>query len=233
MRKSYIGGLIILCIIVIFTPTVGAYQINAFIHPTTGTVETKILLTVRADPGHKGPMYLYVFCDDICVVQRKVPFKLTSTIHSWDVTFSPIKDVPRSSKGYLIKVQIDDNGVLTESYVNYFGITDYIPPAELWENLPQGFIDEITGPPGPRGYQGIQGRPGSEGPEGPEGPIGETGSQGLQGEMGPQGLTGEIGPLGEGIDGSDGEDAPVELLYVSLVLSGFALLWSFVTWKRR
>lgn len=206
MQKSCIGGLIILCAVMVSIPTTGAYRINAFIYPVDGSVETKILMTVRADPRHTKPMYLYVFYDDICIIQRRAPFDLTSTVHSWDCTFSPPKDAPYSNKGeHRIRVRIDNNGVFTEMFVNHFTITEYIPPV----------VEVIEGPLGPQGERGPPG-------ESIIGPPGES----IQGEVGPPGESIQ-GPPGEGRDGSDGKDAPVVLVYLSIVLSIIAVIYTF------
>lgn len=219
MRKSCIGGLIILCIVMATVPAIGAYTIIASIQPVDGSVETEIVLLVRADPKHRNPMYLYVLYDDIYIVLRKAPFELTSTIHSWDVTFTAPKAAPYSNLGkHLIRIKIDNNGVMTTKIVNYFRITKYIPPV----------IEVIEGPEGPPGERG----PPGEAIIGPEGPPGEsiTGPPGesIQGETGPQGVQGEPGMAGEGIDGSDGKDAPVQMVYLSLILSAIAVVSSLV-----
>ena len=206
--------------IVTQSPAANAYWIKVYVFPQEGTVNTEILIMVQLDPREgKKPRYLYLFYDDIGLIQRKSCIRITSARYeySWDVKIKPPKEAPYSDLGeHLIEVWIDDGTRSFKKAEANFIINEYIPPAEWWEQLSQSFIKRITGPSGPPGPEGDQGPQGDQGPPGPKGEEGERGPLGPQGEQGP------LGSPGVG----------AQLMYIFLVISTLSIVISIISLRR-
>ena len=89
-------------------------------------------------------------------------------------------------------------------------------------------VIDMTGPQGEQGLPGEQGETGEQGLTGETGPAGETGETGLTGPAGVNGTagaTGETGATGEqGVKGDKGDSAPMEQLWVALIISIIAII---------
>ncbi len=161
------------------------------VYPSEGDITTDILLKVRGTPIQTvGAHFLYVFWDNKSIVQREedIPVGIFGEehIHAWDMNISVPNEFPHSELGtHNVTVTIEYGH--TEVYRNSttFEVVNYVPPPDWWEDLPQEFIDEMTGPPGPQGPQGEQGSQGQQGEQGPAGPQGLKGDEGDKGDTGP------------------------------------------------
>ena len=175
------------------------------VSPKQGDITTKILVKVRGEPYRNGSTcYLYLYWDDKCIVQRledvdvSVP-PIRSHIHSWDCDITVPNEFPYSELGiHNITAVIEADDGSSANTTAAFDIVRYIPPPEWWEDLPQDFLNKITGPQGPQGLQG---------PQGVKGDKGDTGAQGLQGIQGPKGEQGDTGPY------------PIEAVILNLAIS--------------
>jgi len=210
------------------------------VYPSHGTSKTTILGMVRPEKRTDNtPLWLYIFWDDLPIRQR-VMDTLDGTIHTymWDVIFTPPQDSSYCKKGtHMITFWVEDKDANIQLGVYTFTIDDTIPDVSWFDDLPQVFIDQITGPVGPQGVSGPQGPAGTDGTAGVQGPIGPTGPQGPQGTMGPNGAPGERGYNGtqgiSGEDGVDGKNAPVVLLYAALILSAISTCGVLILFSRR
>ena len=203
-----------------------AFPIWYDVHPAEGTVETKILIMLRADPIiSTEPLWVYIFWDDVVIIQRLAsPYNPTTQKYArtWDITINPPKTYPYCKKeSHLIKIFIEDN--LGNSVTKHwsFKITEFIPPTNWWDSLPQAFFDKIRGPQGPTGPQGPKGDTGPQGPQGPQGIQGPAGPLGAKGSQGPQGYPGPTGP--------QGQDANSSLIQLSSIGSVFAIIIAIVS----
>lgn len=194
---------------------------------------------VRPDEPASGPLWLYIFWDDMVIVQRLMD-PVVDKIHTymWDVTFQPPQVPLYCKKGsHKVRFRVEDEDANVQYYQLSFEITDTVPDLSWFDDLTQTELDKITGPPGPKGDPGVQGIPGEDGITGPQGPAGPQGLQGTQGNPGELGAIGLIGPTGiqgeSGLDGSDGKNAPVLLVYGSLILSAFSSLGVLLLFSRR
>lgn len=212
VRKRNTGVLAILSVLMVLLPIVGAYKVTTRFGPLKGNVNTEIYLMVRVDARHDRPMYLYVLYEDKYVVRREASFKST-TIHSWDCTFTAPDEAPYSDLGeHEIYVIIDDGLTLQKKSIGYYTIDDYIPP-DNW--IPSSaLLEKLRGSEGPSGPQGKQGTAGPEGPIGPAGPQGV----GVPGPEGPQGI--------------EGTHVSAGWLRISVVLSVIALIVSVAIYRK-
>jgi len=197
-----------------------AFPVWYDVHPAEGTVETNILIMLRAEPiRHAEPMWVYVFWDDVNLVQRLAPpYNKNAGIYErrWDITINPPKDYPYCSKDkHRIKITIENlqGQFVTKNW--QFEINEYIPPTQYWETLPPEFFDKIQGAQGP------------EGPQGEQGPIGPTGSPGPRGEQGPRGETGPQGSIGP--QGPPGKNADKTITNLSSIGSLLAIILSTIS----
>lgn len=140
------------------------------VHPSEGDITTEIYVLVRGEPYHVSPgqTFLYLFWDDKLVAER-----LPSIFHeagpkswyeqSWDLALKPPNEYPLSELGtHEITVVIESTDGTKAVSLATFDIVRYFPPPELWELLPQDFIDRITGPRGTTGAMGPQGPAGEK-----------------------------------------------------------------------
>jgi len=155
------------------------------VSPKQGDITTDILVQVRGEPYRNGQgSYLYLYWDDKCIVQRLEDIDvsnppISSHIHSWDCNISVPNEFPYSELGIhnITAVVEDDYGSRVSANATW-EVVNYIPPPEWWQNLPQEFIDEITGPQGEQGLIGPQGAKGDTGLQGPKGDKGDKGDTG-------------------------------------------------------
>lgn len=166
------------------------------IHPVQGDITTTIFVHVRGEP-YKGGIVtaqgdvpvLYLYYDNKSIVQRMkaVSYPRPYSDYSdyecvFDVSFKVPNEYPYSELGvHNVTAIIEASDGTKANATTSFEIVNYIPPPEWWEDLPQDFIDEITGPQGEQGEQGLAG---------PQGVKGDTGLQGLKGDKGDKGDTG-------------------------------------------
>lgn len=158
--------------------------------PRQGDITTDILVQVRGVPYRadfataSGDVpVLYLYYDDKVIVQRMkcvtYPKYLDYSTYevSFDVTVAVPNEYPYSELGvHNITAVIEASDGTKANATTSFEIVNYVPPSDWWDDLPQDFVDSITGP------QGVIG------------PQGETGSAGPQGEQGTQGVKGDPGP---------------------------------------
>jgi len=201
------------------------------IHPVQGDITTNILVQVRGVPYHSVETWLYIYWDEKPVVVRKPAVYHEVYLDgwwelTWDVSIKPPNEYPYSELGtHNITASLEDvEGSKVLSWVT-FNITNYIPPPEWWRDLPQDFLDMITGPQGPKGDKGDQGPQGLQGPQGVQGLTGPQGLQGSKGDKGDKGDTGAQGLQGlQGIQGPKGEKGdtgpyPIEAVALNLGIS--------------
>ena len=192
-------SLLVTVIPAVFATTVTSASIE--IYPNKGDITTNISVHVRGEPYVGGFVtvqgdvpVLYLYYDDKLIVERLkcviIPpayGDFSSYNCVFDVTFKVPNEFPYSELGvHNITVVIEASDGTFAKANTTFEIVNYIPPPEWWEDLPQDFIDKITGPQGPQGIQGEQGV------QGPKGDKGDTGPQGVKGEKGLQGEKGEV-----------------------------------------
>jgi len=232
-------GLLVLLIMVPMTYAASPVFFEGFaLYPSHGTSQTNILAMVRPDKPASGPLWLYIFWDDMPIITRLMdPIVDKTHTYMWDIIIHPPQDPFYCKKGtHQITCRVEDEDGNVKYGVYVFKIDDTIPVASWFDDLPQEFIDQITGPAGPKGNtgatgpegdRGSRGLTGSQGPIGPQGEAGEVGiagedgSDGLQGPkgdagpLGPQGIAGETGPLGatgdagsQGVAGEAGPQGP-------------------------
>lgn len=195
------------------------------ISPIKGDITTNILIEVGGAPFISGEKrYLYVYWDDLCVV-KKIEIGYYYYI---DVTINCPNIYPYSNLGlHNITVAVHrflETGFISENKTCQFEIIHFIPPPEWWQDLPQEFLDLITGP------QGLQGERGIQGPVGPMGPKGDTGLTGPKGQIGPQGIQGQKGNKGD--QGEMGGEYPIWFLGLPLIVAMVALLMGLSINKR-
>jgi hypothetical protein len=143
------------------------------VHPVEGDITTDIFVHVRGEP-YNGTTYtvyadfpvLYVYYDDKLMVDKMQPFKVPYTAGGWtnyllsyDVTIKVPDEYPYSELGpHKITAVIEARDGTYATAFATFEIVHYIPPPDWWENLPQEFIDEITGKQGEQGIEGEVGK---------------------------------------------------------------------------
>lgn len=190
-RKYWLMLAMILPFFLIQVPSVSATTITEAIieaSPNQGDITTSIFVQVRGEPYDVNGLFggyltakadyprLYLYYDDKCIIQRMACVTApgigdySNYWSSWDVTISVPNEYPYSELGvHYITAVIEASDGTTASTTTAFEIVSYIPPPEWWEDLPQDFLDNITGPQGPAGLQGIQGLQGEQGPKGDTG----------------------------------------------------------------
>ena len=203
--------------------------------PPSGNSDDEILVYIRVPdhPNPNEPLVAYVFWDSRPIVQRESDVVINKIHqHRWDIIILPPKDL--CSKGtHAIKIWIEDssNNIVKWPYYSYT-IKDTVPQLEWWGDLPQDFIDMITGPKGEAGETGPRGPQGIQGISGEQGETGATGSEGQRGDPGPQGPVGQalVGPAG--IQGESGTSVDPLIPYTSLGIASLSLIIAFILWRR-
>jgi len=163
------------------------------VSPGQGDITTDIFVHVRGEPYTGGFLtvagdvpVLYLYYDDKVIVERMKCITKSRGYGdfsdyevSFDVSFKVPNEFPYSELGvHNITAVIEASDGTSANSTATFEMVNYIPPPEWWQDLPQEFIDEITGPPGPQGEQGTQGEQGSTGPQGLKGDKGDKGDTG-------------------------------------------------------
>lgn len=204
------------------------------IFPHGGDSDEDILIYIRVvHPNPNEPLVAYVFWDSRPIVQRQGDVVVNKIHqHRWDITFLPPKDL--CSKGvHDIRIWVEDssNNIVKWPYYAYT-IKDTVPQLEWWGDLPQEFIDMITGPQGETGETGPQGPQGPQGISGTQGETGLTGSEGPRGDPGPQGPVGQalVGPAGT--QGEPGTSVDPLIPYTALGIASLSLIIAFILWRR-
>ena len=233
-------GIIILLLAPFFVAPVNAITPPSLdwslgIYPSVGMSTTEILVMIRVYPiVSTDSIWVYVFYDDVCVVQRQVSpaVEASRRSRSWDIKIKiPDASVYRVYGYHRVTVLVEDGIGQQWSKSCVFTINAGEPPKDWWKLLPQDYFNYVkgskgdTGAQGPAGPQGQKGDTGAQGPMGLMGPAGPLGEQGSQGPMGPEGRA--------GIPGAAGADAPLGLLYVSLALSIFSVIMIVIIFRKR
>jgi hypothetical protein len=195
------------------------------VSPRRGDITTDIFVQVRGEPYTGGFLtvagdvpVLYLYYDDKVIIERmKCVTKsrgygdFSDYEVSFDVSVKVPNEHPYSELGeHSITAVIEASDGTRASSTTTFEIVNYIPPPEWWEDLPQDFIAEITGPQGPQGEIGLQG------PEGEQGQVGPQGAQGPQGQQGDKGEKGDTG------------DIPNEAVILNLGISTISAIISII-----
>lgn len=213
------------------------YPFNVWysVEPPNGASDEEILVKIRVThPNTNEPLVVYVTWDYRPIVQRQGDV-IVNRVHQnrWDINFYP-PDGLCAKGNHMIRISIEDSSGHVREVVWQYTITNIVPQVEWFDDLSEEAIAKITGPPGPPGETGPQGEMGETGPMGPQGEIGPQGDRGPlgEGEQGPPGsigLPGGTGPTGPpGPQGETGKSENAIVLYVSLILSIFAMglvLW--------
>jgi len=203
LRRTFLGFSIVLFVCFICSPSVLGTTVTGAtvdVYPKQGDITTEIFVSVRGEPYKGGILtaagdvpVLYLFYDDKIIVQRmksriipKGYGDYSDYECSFDFTFNIPNEYPYSELGiHNITAVIEASDGTSANATTTFEIINYIPPPEWWEDLPEEFIDEITGPQGETGEQGPHGIQGEQGQIGPQGPQGEKGDKGDKGDTGP------------------------------------------------
>jgi len=187
MRKSHMKKLLLVTLILLslnFLPLVKASTItsvNIEIYPKEGDITTDIFVHVRGEP-YKGGFVtvagnvpvLYLYYDDKLIIQRlkcKYYYEGYGDFSSyealWDVTIKVPNEYPYSELGtHNITAIVEASDGTTATNSTIFKVVNYIPPPEWWTNLPQEFLQLITGPQGLQGVKGDEGDTGARGEKG-------------------------------------------------------------------
>lgn len=133
------------------------------IYPSLGTTTGNILILIRCTPyTGSTPLYLYVFYDDVCQIQRQAsPSSNGVYTYQWDVKVKPpalATYTPYSSHIIMVRLEAQDGSATTKSLS--YGITDNVPQGEWWKNLPKGYYDYLKGSDGKNGVNGKDGKDG-------------------------------------------------------------------------
>ena len=155
------------------------------VYPSKGDITTEISVHVRGEPYSPSSLFgnyrtaaadyprLYLYYDDICIVQRMACVTSPGIgdysyyYCSWDVNVTVPNEYPYSELGlHNITAVVEASDSTTAVAITTFEVVNYFPPPKWWEDLPQEFIDEITGPQGPKGERGPQGEIGLQGEPG-------------------------------------------------------------------
>lgn len=232
-NKKMIIGLLFL-FISINIPSAMCFDFDVEIKPDEGQSNTEIWLYVMGDPFRtKGRWYLYVFWDDLNIIQKNPDVYLDWSKeyeHRWEVKITAPTSEKRftTRKKHTIEIWVMNSTGEIKKEKEIFEITKTIPAIEWWEDLPKKLIESLEGEKGDRGVQGIQGKTGEMGERGEQGVRGEKGKTGDIGEQGIQGEKGEKGERGD--SGEDGKSYNVFMFntigfigFISLILSIYTL----------
>ena len=146
--------------------TISSITIENF--PLNGDITTDIFVKVRGVPYICGGQArrIYIYFDDMAVVQGQLPNEVNRA--SWDASITVPNLYPYSELGtHTITATVEASDGTRVSQSSSFDVVNHLPPPKWWQDLPQDFIDSITGPAGERGSpgpQGIQGEPGESYP---------------------------------------------------------------------
>lgn len=177
-KKVKFGIVVCLCIVFsLVLPTVSATTIDSItleVYPKQGDISTDIFVQVRSEP-YNGEIatatndapFLYLYFDDKVIVQRiKCVIKPKWGDYSYyevsyDAKIKVPNEYPYSELGkHKITAIVEASDKTKATTSTTFEVVNYIAPPDWWEDLPQDFVDSITGPPGligPKGDKGEQG----------------------------------------------------------------------------
>jgi hypothetical protein len=194
MKYGSILLAIITLLLVSCVPVGAAIEVSYAVMPKEGPSTQEILIWVRIDPlVSSEPMYLYIFWDGVPLVKHKAaPYNTAAKTYSymWDEYIKPPAG-HNYKDDYRIEIWVETTDGEIKKLTYQYEVTDGLPPAEWWKNLPPALLAEIRGPTGPPGPQGPAGPAGPAGARGPQGEQGQRGAQGVQGPAGLQGAKGE------------------------------------------
>jgi len=178
-RRYWLLLAMVLPFFLIQVPSVSATTITGAIievSPTRGDITTSIFVHVRGEPYDVNGLFggyvtakadyprLYLYYDDKCIIQRMDCVTApgvgdySNYWSSWDVTISVPNEYPYSELGvHHITAVIEASDGTSANATTIFEVVSYIPPPEWWEDLPQDFLDKITGPQGDQGPKGDTG----------------------------------------------------------------------------
>lgn len=182
-RKYRLLLAVILPLLLTKIPSVSATTITGAtiqISPKEGNVHTKIVVQVRGEPYSPSGLFgnyrtaaadyprLYLYYDDICIVQRMACVTSPGSgdysyyYCSWDVNVTVPNNYPYSNLGiHNITAVIEASDGTTANATTTFTIVNYYPPADLfwtwWNSLSSTIQSQLRGPTGPQGVQGPQG----------------------------------------------------------------------------
>ncbi len=242
VRLKLMCGLLVLFIMVPMAYAVTPVFFDGYaVFPSSGDSKTSILAVVRPDKRTDNkPMWLYIFWDDVPLIQRQVDW-MDGTTHTyiWDVVFQPPQDQQYIATGdHKITIWVENFDGEIQMGVYNFRITEIIPHPEWFDQLSDSALEALRGPEGVKGDTGSTGPRGSTGPQGDTGTWGPQGIQGVQGITGPQGVNGtqgEPGPQGEqGPLGPAGDTTQLSatLLLTNVAISLVAFAFSFYVYRK-
>lgn len=196
MKKLAILFISILMLLIIpcsFCSTITDVTIE--IYPKQGDITTEIFVHVRGEPYLVTKQtFLYLYWDDKFIIQRMSCISHDHVWNVWELSWDILLRVPNEypysefgSHNITVIIETTDGYVVKNNTT--FNVINYIPPPEWWEDLPQEFLDEITGP---QGLKGDKGEKGDKGNTGSQGSRGDTGQRGLTGPKGDKGEPGEV-----------------------------------------
>lgn len=242
LRLKLMCGLLVLFIMVPMAYAVTPVFFDGYaVFPSSGDSKTNILAVVRPDKRTDNkPMWLYIFWDDVPLIQRQVDW-MDGTTHTyiWDVVFQPPQDQQYIATGdHKITIWVEDFDGDIQMGVYNFRITEIIPDPEWFDQLSDSALEALRGPQGvkgdtgstgPRGIQGVQGDVGLWGPQGIQGVQGNIGSQGENGTQGEPGPQGEQGPTGSP---GDTTQLSATLLLTNVAISLIAVAISIYVFRK-
>jgi hypothetical protein len=193
MEKKYALMTLAFLLFTLIIPAVQGSTISSVtveIYPNKGDITTDIVVSVRGNPyaggfltsaGDREYPVLYVYYDDQVLESRVAPKTsgrgygdFSDYAASWDVSVKVPNQYPYSELGqHIIRVRVDASDGSSATATANFNVVNYITPLQWWENLPQDFIQSITGARGPIGSTGATGPKGTTGTQGPKGEPGQ------------------------------------------------------------
>lgn len=225
MKTRFLTLLVI--ILCATTPlALGAISFNSWsvtAYPNQGTTTGEILILVRVAPiNGLNPLYVYVFYDGVCLIQRQAsPVANTIYTYSWDLKVKPPATASATAYGdHTITVRIEEASGAMETKNITYKIVDGLPQGEWWKSLPKAYFDYV---------KGAKGDQGDVGPAGPQGEKGDIGATGVQGPIGEQGAQGPAGPVG-----AQGKPADETVTLATFAMALFAAAaWIYQLWRNR
>lgn len=235
MRKIFLISIMLIFLFAV--PRVGAVSVTAWtfsLYPTSGTTTGSILVLIRCTPNAgANPVYLYIFYDDVCLIQRQTATASGGGYsYQWDVKVTPPQTAIYTAYGFhTVTVRLEESDGSASSKSMSYKIVDGVPQGEWWKSLPSGLKAYFQGAQGAVGPVGSVGPAGDTGATGPQGPQGNTGAKGDAGNTGPQGQQGTKGDTGT--TGAAGADADPIISYGALIIAVIALILALEPWFRR
>lgn len=167
--------LVLVLLLAILCPVAHASLVTEWtmqLYPAQGTTTGDILILIRnITPTGSTPLYVYVFYDDVCLIQKQAA-PSTSGVYTYqlDLKIKPPATTAATVYGYhQVTVRIEDNLGTSNSKSLSYKIVDGIPQGEWWKNLPTGYYEYLKGAKGDTGATGAQGPQGETGPAGTNG----------------------------------------------------------------